>query len=273
MLCSICNQDLPDEIMFCPRCGKQRPTTKSSAKAPAASPSSLRPNHPVTGLFSKILQVTGTTAFLIFLIMAISFGGVFGKAFMNDLFQSDKENVVNPTISYVPVTTQRVGAFSVNYPYAFIRNDAETKLLKSATDLNVPGTLQSVDIYTSRPTCGFVSIVHSVGTYFREIELDIDNKAQESSNHISSLKEIQSPESTITDALVSGLPARRVSYRARIGDGIVGIETLIVVDPVPNTTWQLNIVLGAPDTGDYSLLHEAKSCANEVLESVQINRS
>ena len=165
---------------------------------------------------------------------------------------------------------QRVGAFSVNYEYPFLKNERETQNMASAANAQSPGTVESVAIYTSKPSCGVNEARLFVATYAQGVTANIDGAAEGSITQVSTLDGITSPESTVTPATISGLPARKVSYRAKRWGGVIGVDFVVVTNPRDNTLWQLQLIFTARNTSDYAALGSAQSCAQKILESVAI---
>lgn len=168
------------------------------------------------------------------------------------------------------VPSQHVAAFSVNYEYPFIKNERETQNMASATNTQSPGTFESVAIYTSKPSCGVSEARLVVATYAQGVTTNIDGAADGSITQTSTLEGITSPESTVAPATISGLPARKVSYRAKRWGGVIGVESIVVSNAGTNTFWQLQLIFTARNTNDYTALSSAQSCAQKILESVAI---
>jgi len=165
---------------------------------------------------------------------------------------------------------QHVAAFSINYDYPFLKNEKETQNMLSAVNAQSPGTFQSIAIYTSKPSCGLNEARLVVATYAQGVTADIDGAADGSISQISTLDGITSPESTVTPTTLSGLPARRISYRAKRWGGVLGGEFIVVSNPRTNTFWQLQLIFSARNTNDYAALSGSHSCAQKILESAAI---
>lgn len=165
---------------------------------------------------------------------------------------------------------QHVATLSVQYEHPFLKNEKETTNMASAANARSPGIFQSVAIYTSKPSCGLSEARLVVATYAQGVTANIDGAADGSIAQISTLDGITNPESTVTPVTISGLPARKVSYRAKRRGGVIGIESIVVSDPSASTFWQLQLIFAARNTNDYAALSDPRSCAQEILGSVAI---
>lgn len=169
----------------------------------------------------------------------------------------------------VKAQEQTVGAFTVSYYDTFSKNEVESSSFRSAIDSAAPGSIETLTVYTSRPACGIGEARLVVFGLMPHIDPNLDGAAQESINHVSALEGIHRPDASFTELTVSGLPARRVSFQATRWKGMVGMESLIVVDPEAKLMWQLQLIFYSRGH-DFSLLSPARACAVNILESVEI---
>ncbi len=187
----------------------------------------------------------------------------------------DKQIISDPNIqaSAMPdekISVQHVGNFSISYASPFLINEQESLKFTSAAENQTPRIFQSISSYTSSPSCGLGEVRLIVGTYAEGTNVNIDGAAIGSVNQVSTLSGVTSPENTINPTTVSGKPARKISYRARRWGGVLGGEFLVIVDPLTNTFWQLQLIFSARSTNDYSALNSAQLCSQKILESVAI---
>lgn len=220
-------------------------------------------------------KVLGTVGSILFLLVAIVIGKVIGHAVGNAtgnaaIQGTPTANTQSYSMPAEQMPVQRVDRFSVKYASPFLINEKESRDMTAALEAKAPSLLQSIDIFTSRPSCGVGEARLVVGTYTQVAQLSIDSAANGSINQISTLSGITSPENTITLATVSGYPARRVSYRSKRWGGVLGAEFIVIVDLQTNTLWQLQLIFSARNTSDYASLNSAQSCARKILESVAI---
>lgn len=167
-------------------------------------------------------------------------------------------------------SVQHVAGFSVNYEHPFLKNERETQNMASAASTQSPGALQSVAIYTSKPSCGISEARLVVATYAQGVSMNIDGAANGSIAQVSTLDGIANPESTVTPITISGLPARKVSYRAKRRGGVIGVDSIIVSSPSTNTFWQFQLIFVAGKANNYAALSTPQSCAQEIFNSIVI---
>lgn len=167
-------------------------------------------------------------------------------------------------------SVQHVAGFSVNYEHPFLKNERETQNMASSANAQSPGALQSVAIYTSKPSCGISEARLVVATYAQGVTMNIDGAANGSIAQVSTLDGITNPESAVTPITISGLPARKVSYRAKRRGGVIGVDSIVVSAPSTNTFWQFQLIFVAGKTNNYAALSVPQSCAQEIFNSIVI---
>lgn len=272
MFCMNCGQELPIDAIFCSSCGKEAAQTSAKVRTPIIDQSrTTAPQGSTPSSVSKLVKLAGSAIFWIVALIASVIGGIAGKALLKGGIRgtstADTQSYSMP-VEQMPV--QRVDSFSVKYAFPFLRNEKRSRDMMAAVEAQAPGFVHSLDVLTSRPSCGVGEAQLIVATYAQGTQLSIDGAANRSVNGISALSGVTSPENIITPAIVSGYPARRISYRAKRWDGVLGYESITIADLQTNTLWQLQLILSARNTSDYTSLNSAQLCARKILESVAI---
>ena len=217
----------------------------------------------------KTLAVLGA----VILFVALATSGVIsrflGKTAVRALSAEMPDDIAASALTQVSV--QKIGQFSVQYYFPLVLNEAENSNALSKFTPELRNKIRSLLTYSGRASCGLDELRLTIWEFAPNFEGNLDNAAAGSANLVSTLEGITNPNVSIVPTIVSGYPARRVSYRANRWGGVLGLETVAVYDRASNFMWQFQLGFSAKKTTDFSLLNAASECAHQVLESVSIS--
>ena len=180
---------------------------------------------------------------------------------------------VFPTFSDVSpseMPSRSVGRLHLNYPSNFSPNVALSEKIRSSFPESAKSLIDSVSSYAAEPSCGLgqVNILETV--YARQVQGSVDGAANGAIQKISALEGVANPRQEISQVMISGYPARRVTYAAERWSGTLGAEMLVIYDATSNTMWQVQLVFASKEAGR---LRRPRECADGILHSVFVENA
>lgn len=262
MDCEKCGSDVPASANFCENCG-------SSLASAQNGNATLRADS-LPGFARASIKAPGRFGYLVILVIGAAFFTVIRMS------TADKPSPrvalpseVSPQ-NEMEMREQRVGGLSLKYLVPLAEDEGLLKLYE-ANAHSRPLGLSSVVLYTSsKPACGIWLAQLSVSTYKTDIQLNLDEGAQGVINSLAAKQGIVDPEGVIDEVMVSGLPARRISFQAKQSGDVVGSESLMIVDHSTNKYWDLQLMMFSFKSDDFSDLDPAQECAKVILDSVAV---